>query len=223
MFFKREADGEAEEMPTERVLESLAREVGTLLIESKFPEEEGISNLQIKETKLTQSDPIITIIRALVRDKKIRKNEEGQIVIDEDERIRKPSPKPNYQKGDPKTPATDKLESETVKHILEEETRHTKNVAIEVLTDALGLGRFARDNFQSKARFAQFKTVQDYLFETSHFWEVYHELVPKMDEQISMMGEALRNAEYRVNELLKENQQKEYLIREFKAMVEKRA
>lgn len=210
-------------MPSETVSEDLAKDVGKLLIDSKFPEEDGISNEQIKETKLTQSDPIIAIVRALVKDKKITKNEKGEIILVEDEHIRKPKVKPEYQKGSPKTPATDKLEADTVKHILEEETRHTKDVAIEVLTEALGLGRFCRDNFQSKSRFGQFKTVQDYLFETSHFWEVYHELVPKMDQQISMMGEALRNAEYRVNELLKENQQKEYLIREFKAMVERRA
>ncbi len=180
----------------------------------------GSSNRVIKRKQITGSDSAIKIVRQKIENGGVIMDQNGNIFIRDSKNVRKV--KVGSEKSD-STIGTDRVERETTKRILEEETRHTKDIAVEVLTQALGLGRFVRDNFESKARFGEFKNVQKYLFETSHFWEVYHELVPKMDQQISMMGEALRNAEYRVNELLKENQQKEYLIREFKAMVEKRA
>lgn len=209
-------------MPSKYVAEDVAKAAGKVLIESGYPDKKELTNQEILDRKLASSQGIITLVRELIRDKKITKNESGEIELANDARIKKPKVKVSYKAGSDQTPATDKVEAETVKHILEEQTRHTKDVAIEVLTEALGLGRFARDNFQTKARFGEFKNIQAYLFECSHFWEVYHELVPQMDEQISMMGEAMRNMEYRMNELLGENQQKEYLIREFKAMVERR-
>lgn len=180
----------------------------------------GSSNRVIKRKQITGSDSAIKIVRQKIENGGVIMDQNGNIFIRDSKNVRKV--KVGSEKSD-STIGTDRVERETTKRILEEETRHTKDIAVEVLTQALGLGRFVRDNFESKARFGEFKNVQKYLFETSHFWEVYHELVPKMDQQISMMGEALRNAEYRVNELLKENQQKEYLIREFKGMVEKRA
>ena len=180
----------------------------------------GSSNRVIKRKQITGSDSAIKIVRQKIENGGVIMDQNGNIFIRDSKNVRKV--KVGSEKSD-STIGTDRVERETTKRILEEENRHTKDIAVEVLTQALGLGRFVRDNFESKARFGEFKNVQKYLFETSHFWEVYHELVPKMDQQISMMGEALRNAEYRINELLKENQQKEYLIREFKAMVEKRA
>jgi len=179
----------------------------------------GSSNRVIKRKQITGSDSAIKIVREKIDRGEVIMDQNRNILIRDYKNVRKVRV---GSKTSDRTIGTDRVEKETTKRILEEETRYTKDVAVEVLTESLGLGRFVRDNFESKARFSEM-TIQAYLLECSGFWEVYHELVPEQDKQIAMMGEAMRNMEYRMNELLKENQQKEYLIREFKGMVEKRA
>lgn len=181
---------------------------------------EGRTNREIKEKGITLSDMSIKLVREKIEAREIIKDAKGKIIILGFDRI-KQGQRRTIHDGLDKTPAADRLEKDTTKRLVEEQTKYVKDIAVETLAELLALGRFTRDIFQSKARFVG-KTIQEYLYDCSSFWEIYNELVPQQDQKISLMSEAMRNMEYRINELLKENSYNKYLIDEFRSMVEKR-
>ena len=198
-------------MPGKKVPMPTAIEIAKLLFE-------GQGYDKIKAAGVTKSDPQIRTIKSKIEKGEIVRDEHGNVAFLDLDLIKTEDPGPIGNMRS--TPGVDSLEKQTTRKLVEEETRYTKDAAVEMLKRVMQIGRYAQDNFQSKARWRNV-SIQTYLYQASRFYEQYDGVLELAEQEGSLMEEGMLNASWRIDSLERELEQKEYLMGYLRLQLEK--